>query len=137
VLTPGWAEEVKAADPIGLRAFEGELGERTAEEIKAAKAWAAAAYVAIVIDELPAGMKVDEGGSALAESFRAPMLGAIAKKPHEARFAIYDIEARKPVIRARVRVDAEAFGARTGLAEAAAAQDCYLGMAARKVAQQI
>jgi hypothetical protein len=137
VLTPGWLDEVKAADPIGLRALEGEYSARTAEEIKMAKAWAAAAYVAIVIDELPAGMKEAEGGSDLAESFRASMLSATKGKPHEARVAIYDIEAKKPVLRQRIRVDAEAFKARTGAAEAEAAQDCYLGATARRLAQQI
>jgi hypothetical protein len=39
--------------------------------------------------------------------------------------------------RRRIRVDTEAFKARTGFAEAAAAQDCYLGATARKHAQQI
>jgi hypothetical protein len=137
VLTPGWLDEVRAADPIGLRALEGEYNARTAEEIKAAKAWAAAAYAAIVIDELPAGMKDVEGGTDLAESFRASMLSATKEKPHEVRVAIYDIEAKKPVLRRRIRMDAEAFKARTGFAEAAAAQDCYLGATARKHAQQI
>jgi hypothetical protein len=137
VLMPGWADEVKAADPLALRALEGELRDRTAEVMRAAKAWAAAAYIAIVIDELPSGMKVEEGGTALAESFRGAMLKAVAGKAHEARVAIYDIEAKKPVLRARFKVDPEGFAARTGSAEAAAAQDCYLGAMARKTAQQI
>jgi hypothetical protein len=137
VLTPGWLEEVRAADAIGLRALEGEYIARTAEEIKNAKAWAAAAFAVIVIDELPAGMKDVEGGTDLAESFRASMLSATKEKPHEARVAIYEIEAKRPVLRRRIRVDTEAFKARTGFTEAAAAQDCYLGATARKYAQQI
>jgi hypothetical protein len=137
VLMPGWATEVREADPKALPAFEYELEQRTPEEIKASKAWAAAAYLMIVIDELPPGMKADAGGTELAESFRTSMLKAVHGKPHDARVVIYDIEAKKPVIRARIRVDAEAFGARTGFTEAPAAQDCYLGATARKIAQQI
>ena len=134
VLTPEWAADVKVAEPLAVRALEHEYGQRTPEEIQAAKTWAAAAYLLIVIDELPAGWQAHAPGTPLADSFRAPLLPAIHDPPHDVRVALYDIETRKPALRARIRLDVEAFRARTGLTESPAAQDCFLGAAARGAA---
>jgi hypothetical protein len=136
VLTPGWAEEVKAADALGLRALEVEWKSRTDAEITAARGWSSAAYFVAVIDELPAGMRAPEAGSQLEESMRTSMLPAVQARPHEVRVAVFDLETRRPVLRLRRPLDAPAFAARTGLPDGAAAlsQDCALGAAVRRAA---
>jgi len=116
VLGEGWADEVKAADPISLRALEAEFAGRTEAELASARGWSGASYFVAVVDELPEGMQAPEAGSTLAASFRTSMLPDVQKNAHEVRVAVFDIETKAPVLRVRQRVDAPALSARTGLA---------------------
>src|SRR6185369_15004507 len=65
VLTPGWIDEVRAADAVGLKALAAEMDDRKPAEIQAARGWTNAAYLAIVVDELPADMPAPAPGSPL------------------------------------------------------------------------
>jgi hypothetical protein len=132
-LSPSWADEVRAANPMALDALAGEFESRTPEQLEVAKGWARSDFVVVAIDELPADMKTPDDSSALARSFRTSMLPAVQSKTHAVRLAIYHVKSQKLALRLRQSVDAPAFAARTGLSDAHLAEDCRVGAMARIV----
>lgn len=135
VLTPGWADEVRASDDaLWLRRLELEEAERTSAAVARAKAAAASRLLIVVIDELPPGRSAPEVGPSLTDGQRESILPLVEEEPHWARVLVHDLEADRPLLRLRRHLDARRLGISNSLSYTAVLQGCELAVETRALA---
>jgi hypothetical protein len=136
VLTPAWSAEVRAADAsLWMRRLGLEMRQRSAGVKVAGQIAASAAYLLVVVDEVPAGVRVPEVGPAITDHQRESVLPVVEERAHEARLALIDLEANRVLLRVRRALDASKLGVAGHAVYTQALQGCALGAEARAAAK--
>lgn len=136
VASAAWLGEATAVDDlVALRLLRHERAARTEPLRARAVAAARAEWLAVVLIELPEELPTLRGAPALAAAVRGSRLDELARRPHVARVALFDLARRTALVSLRVPLDATAVKVPNPRADADDLQGCQAAVAVHHAVQ--